>query len=187
LAKELSKGAADERAEAKRLFEYRLQLEGERQLGDLRGVAMAMGGLGRLEWYSEPKDIPSAEKHFRGDLEIAEAIGDVVAQTKMHSLLGACAWERNEVEQSATHYQRSWELAADPIDRCYASVGLLRCYQRQGQDEQFGATARQLLDLLERGQVKLPPDCGTELRDVLRSYEGTSASDAARKLVNWTQ
>ena len=184
LAKELGKGTADERAEAKRLFEYRLRLEEERRLGDLRGVAVAMGGLGRLQWYGEPKDVPGAVKHFRGDLEISEAIGDVVAQAKMHSLLGACAWETNDVEQAATHYQRSWELAADPLDRCYASVGLLRCYQRQGRDEQFEATAKQLLDLLEGRNEKLPPDCETPLRKVLQGCDGPTASDTVRKLRN---
>ena len=93
LAKELSKGTAEERSEAKRLFECRLQLETQRQLGDPRGAAMAVAGLGRLEWFTEPKNVAAAEKHFERNLEISEAIGDVIAQVKMHSLLGACALE----------------------------------------------------------------------------------------------
>ena len=97
LAKELSKGTADERSEAKRLFERRLQLDAERQLGDLRGTAMAVAGLGRLEWYAEPKNVAAAEKHFQRNLEISEAIGDIIAQVKMHSLLGACALEKGDL------------------------------------------------------------------------------------------
>ena len=73
----------------------------ERQLGDLRGVAMALAGLGRLEWYAEPKNVAAAEKHFQRNLEISEAIGDVIAQVKMHSLLGACALEKGDLEQAA--------------------------------------------------------------------------------------
>ena len=94
LAKELGKGTADERSEAKRLFECRLQLDAQRQLDDLRGTAMAVAGLGRLEWYAEPKNVAAAEKHFQRNLEISEAIGDIIAQVKMHSLLGACAWKK---------------------------------------------------------------------------------------------
>ena len=65
LAKELSKGTAEERSEATRLFERRLQLEAQRQLGDPRGVAMALAGLGRLEWYAEAKDVAAAREALR--------------------------------------------------------------------------------------------------------------------------
>ena len=52
LAKELRKGTAEEQVKARALFQRRLQMEKERSLGDLRGVAMALGGLGRLEWFA---------------------------------------------------------------------------------------------------------------------------------------
>ena len=67
---------------------------------------------------------------FAQNLEISEAIGDIIAQVKMHSLLGACALENGDLEQALAHYQRSWELAGDPIDQCFAAIGLLRCHQR---------------------------------------------------------
>jgi len=167
LAKELSKGTDDEQSEAKRLFECRLQWDAQRQLGDLRGTAMAVAGLGRLEWYAEPKDVAAAEKHFERNLEISAAIGDIIAQVKMHSLLGACALERGDLEQALMHYQRSSDMAGDPIDRCFAAVGLLACYQRQNRPDQFAVVAQQLLELLDH--EKIPPDCESQLQAVLKT------------------
>jgi tetratricopeptide (TPR) repeat protein len=185
LAKELSKGTADERSEAKRLFECRLQLDAQRELGDLRGTAMAVAGLGRLEWYAEAKNVATAEKHFERNLEISEAIGDIIAQVKMHSLLGACALENGDSDQALTHYQRSWELAGDSIDRCFAAVGLLRCYQLQNRPDQFEDMAQQLLGLLER--EKIPSDCESQLQAVLKTCPVKSRGEAVRKLWDLAQ
>jgi hypothetical protein len=66
-------------------------------------------------------------------------------------------------------------------------VGLLRCYQRQGQDGQFEGAAKQLLDLLEDMDQTLPPDCETPLREVLNSRGGTSASATVRELLGRIQ
>jgi hypothetical protein len=165
LAKELSKGTVDERSEAKRLFECRLQLDAQRQLGDLRGTAMANAGLGRLA--------------------ISEAIGDIIAEVKMHSLLGACALEKDDLQQALAHYQRSWELAGDLIDRCFAAVGLLRCYQRQNRPDQFEAMARQLLGLLER--EKIPFDCQGPLQAVFTTCPMEFRGETVRRLRDLTQ
>ena len=182
LAEELGKGAAEDWPEAKRLFEFRLQLDQQRQLGDLRGVAMALAGLGRLEWYNEPRDIPSAEKHFQRDLEISEAIGDVVGQVKMHSFLGGCALEKNDLEHAIAHYRQSLELANAPIDQYFAHVGLLRCYQRQNLPDPFEDTAKRLLDLVEREGLSF--DDEDQLRSVLEAIPAASRSDAVQALWN---
>ena len=150
LAEELGKGPAEDWPEAKTAVRVPAAIGPKRQLGDLRGVAITLAGLGRLEWFNEPKDIPSAEKHFQRDLEISEAIGDVVGQVKMHSFLGGCALEKDDLEQAVAHYGRSLELADAPIDQYFASVGLMRCYQRQGGSEPLEATAKRLLELVER-------------------------------------
>ena len=68
----------------------------------------------------------------------------------MHSFLGGCALERDDLEQAVAHYRRSLELADAPIDQYFASVGLLRCYQRQSRPDPFEATVKHLLDLVER-------------------------------------
>ncbi len=170
LAKELRKGTAQEQAEAKLLFQSRLRMEKERNLGDLRGVATALGGLGRLDWFGAPRDLPAAERYFHESLDMAEAINDTIAQVKMHSLLGACAMERGDHQPALAHYLRSWELARDPIDRCFAAIGLLQYYRRQNCPEPFEATARSTLgrlagrqhpsglpEPLEGGARSLPP------------------------------
>ena len=180
LAKELSKGMADERSEAKRLFQCRLEMDAQGKLGDLRGTATAVAGLGRLEWYAEPKNVAAAEKHFAKNLEISEAIGDIIAQVKMHSLLGACALEKDDLEQALRHYQRSWELGGEPIDRCFAAAGLLRCYQRQNRPEPFDGIAQQFLDLLDRENI--PIDCEGQLQAVVKTCPVESRDEAVRKL-----
>ncbi len=183
LAKELGKGTADEQGDAKRLFAYRLQLDAQRQLGDLRGTAMAIAGLGRLEWFGEPKNVAAAENYFQRSLEISEAIGDVSPQVKMHSLLGACALEKAQkcdLEQALAHYQQSWELAGELIDRCFAAIGLLRCYQGQDRPDQFDAIAQQLLDLLHGERI--PADCESQLQAVLEACPAESRGEAVRKL-----
>ncbi len=185
LAKELSKGTAEERSEAKRLFQCRLQLEAQRQLGDLRGVAMAIAGLGRLEWYAEPKNVAAAKKRFEQNLEISEAIGDIIAQVKMHSLLGACALETGDLEAALTHYQRSWELAGDPIDRCFAAAGLLCCHLRQNRPDEFEGVAQQLLGLFDR--EKIPFDCAIQLQAVLKACPLESRSETVKKLWDLAQ
>jgi tetratricopeptide (TPR) repeat protein len=182
LAKELGKGTAQERSEAQRLFECRLQMDPQRQLDDVRGTAMAVAGLGRLEWYAQPKNVAAAEQHFARNLELSEAIGDVIAQVKMHSLLGACALEKGDIEPAATHYRRSWELAGDPLDRVFACVGLLRCYQRQSRGEPFQAMLHELCELLRR--VTLPAECANPLRAVLESCPAESRSKEVEQLLD---
>ena len=103
----------------------------------------------------------------------------------MHSLLGACALENRDHEQALTHYQRSWELAGDPIDRCFAAVGLLRCYQLQNRPDRFESTAQHLLGLLDR--EKIPYDCESQLQAVLKTCPVKSMGEAARKLWDLTQ
>jgi hypothetical protein len=185
LAKELAKGTAAEQDEAARLFEFRLQLDNERQLGDLRGMAMAVAGLGRLQWYHEPKNAAEAERRFRQNLEISEAIGDITAQAKMHSLLGACALEKSSVDEALTHYERSLELAGDLNDRCFAAAGLLRCYQRQQRIDRFEATARRLSEWF--GNDKIPLDCKNQLLAVLTPCRGERGSEAVRQLLACVQ
>ena len=180
LAKELRKGTAEEQGKAKALFQSRLQMEKERSLGDLRGVTMALGGLGRLEWFGAPRNLAAAERYFHESLDMAEAINDVVAQVKMHSLLGACALEKGDLQAALAHYQRSSELAGDPIDRCFAALGLLQCFQRQNCPDQFEAAAQQLLNVLPGGKV--PPDCQGPLQAVLEACPAESRGEAASKL-----
>jgi tetratricopeptide (TPR) repeat protein len=185
LAKELAKGTAEQRDEARRLFECRLQLDAQRQLGDLRGTAMAVAGLGRLAWYGEPRNVARAEEYFTRNLEISEAIGDIMAQVKMHSLLGACALEKGDLDRALTHYRRSWDLAGDPGERYFAAVGLLWCYQRQDRPDRFEGMAQEILDLLNR--EKIPAECESQLQAVLKICCVESRGEAVKTLWGLTQ
>jgi tetratricopeptide (TPR) repeat protein len=166
LAEELSHGSAKDRREAKRLFERRLKLNETHQVGDPRGQAMTHGGLGRLAFFHEPKDIATAVRHFERDLEISEAIGDRVGQVQMHSLLGACALEEDDIERATDHYQRSWQLAKYPINQFFAGVGLISCHARRMQTDEFHKVVRRLLEIAQDG---VPQSCAEDLVAALAS------------------
>ena len=116
LAKELGKSAdAKDREQSRELFEMRLKWETQRRLNDPHGRAMALGGLGRLHWFADPRpaigcpeyparNIDAAEGCFRDALEISEQICDSGAQVKLRSFLGACALEKGQVEDALAHY-----------------------------------------------------------------------------------
>jgi tetratricopeptide (TPR) repeat protein len=184
LAEELSRGNAEERQEAKELFERRLRLSEVHKIGDARGRAMTHGGLGRLAFFYEPRDIATAAFHFQKDLDISEAIGDHQGQIQMHSLLGACDLEDEEVEKALEHYQRSWDLSRAPINRFFAGVGLLACHIRKRQREPLDAVIRQLLDLAHDG---VPEACAEDLVAALSSCPSDLFSAEAEQLLDIAQ
>ena len=155
--------------------------------------AMAVAGLGRLELYGEPRDIGAARSHFQRALELYEAIGNVVGQVKMHSLLGACALETGDLPQALICYQRSWEMAADPIDSYYAAAGLLQCHRRQNQAERFANVVDSLLTLLRRqqdstgGAGEIPAECKQQLQAALTPCSGENGSESICRLLALVQ
>ncbi len=179
LAETLSRGTDEERTEARLLFERRLEINQKHQVGDPRGQAMTHGGLGRLAFYYEPKDLSAAAFHFRKDLEISEAIGDQQGQIQMHSLLGACAVEAGNVEQAIAHYQTSWELSRDPVNQFFAGAGLLNCFRQTGQQEPFQRVASDLLGLAGDG---IPDACAGEIATVLRGCAAEMSTVESERL-----
>ena len=184
LAEQLSRGNAEERQDARELFERRLRLNETHQIGDARGQAMTHGGLGRLAFFHEPKDIATAAFHFQKDLDISEAIGDQQGLIQMHSLLGACAIEDDEMEKALEHYQRSWDLSRAPISRFFAGIGLLTCHCRTRQCVQFDEVIRQLLDLARDG---VPDVCAEDLVAALTSCPSDLFSAEAEQLLEIAQ
>lgn len=184
LAETLSRGNAAERAEAKALFQRRLAISDTHQVGDPRGQAMTHGGLGRLAFYYQPKDIAAAAFHFRKDLEISEAIGDQQGQIQMHSLLGACGLEEDDVEKALFHYHRSWEMSRHATNQLFAGAGLLACYGRTMQEEAFDQLTCRLLELARDG---VPEMCAEELVAALTSCPVEMLDGAAAELLDLTQ
>ncbi len=90
LAEQLSYGDPTEREEARLQFERGLSIRQTHHLGDLPGQARAIGGLGRLAFFSDPPDYARARRYFLDDLAIAEEIGDKAGQSLCHSLLAGC-------------------------------------------------------------------------------------------------
>jgi tetratricopeptide (TPR) repeat protein len=180
LAEELSRGSADDRREAKALFERRLRLNETHGVGDPRGEAMTHGGLGRLAFYYEPRNIRVAKHHFQKDLDIAEAIGDQQGQVQMHSLLGACALEEDHLDLATDHYQRSWELSRGCIDQFFAGVGLLTCHVQKEQPVEFQGVVERLLALADEG---IPDICADDLVAALTACPSSMANFETKRLL----
>lgn len=184
LGMELSRGAGDEQQEAKRLFQRRLALIDEHKIGDLRGQAMTHGGLGRLAFYADPPDIAEARLHFEKDLELSKAIDDQQGQIQMHSLLGACALSEDDVPSALNHYEQSWQLAHNAINRFFAGAGLLSCFIRSENRERFGATVEEL-QLLAKDEG-IPSMCVEEVAKSLgncpEDWIGAAVADLKRMM-----
>jgi hypothetical protein len=184
LAEDLSRGSAEDRREARELFERRLHLNETHQVGDPRGQAMTHGGLGRLAFFHEPRDLATAVYHFQKDLEISEAIGDQQGLIQMHSLLGACALEEDDVAQALHHYERSWELSQHATSQFFAGTGLIACYGRTGDRRSFEQVVDRLLALADDG---VPSGCAEDLAAALTACPPEWLENGADRLLAKTR
>jgi hypothetical protein len=156
LANLLSDGESDpeEREEARDLYERRIELNETHKLGDLQGLAMSHGGLGRL-LLTHPKadadeaDVEVAKKHFKEDLQLAKEIGDVSGQAQMHSHLGKCALRLSNNDEARDQYEMSLEKVSAWKSECFALVGLLITCARQEDVEGLIAYGRQLAETIQ--------------------------------------
>ncbi len=183
LAKELSK-SKETLKQAKGLFQQRRKWEFQRQLNDPHGYAMALGGLGRLKWFASShnaKTLAAAKCYFAESLKISEQICDRVAQVKLHSFLGGCFLETDGAAEALAHYKDSAKLGGDRVDQWFSGIGLLRCYAKLGQDEEFETEAGKLQQLLNDEGV--PADCRDLLRDALQGRSGPRRSAAVEALL----
>jgi len=155
LANLLSDGESDaeEREEAQSLHERRIELNETHKLGDLQGLAMSHGGLGRLLVHPkadvERSDVEAAKKHFEEDLRLAEEIGDVGGQVHMHSELGGCALKLSDDAEARRQYELSLEKANAWASECFALAGLLITCARQEDTEGVTTYGRQLTETIQ--------------------------------------
>lgn len=157
LANLLSDGESDpqERQKARHLYERRIELNESQKLGDLQGLAMSHGGLGRVLTHPdavvERSDVEAAKKHFEEDLRLAKEIGDVSGQAQMHSHLGECALRLSNNGGARDQYEMSLEKASAWIPECFALVGLLITCARQEDSEGVTTYGRQLAKTIQWG------------------------------------
>jgi hypothetical protein len=84
----------------------------------------------------------------------------------MHSLLGACALQEDDVPTALQHYRLSWDLARDAISQIFAAAGLLRCFTRTGDRPAFDEIVERLLQLTSDG---VPEACAEDLVQALNA------------------
>jgi tetratricopeptide (TPR) repeat protein len=190
LAELLSYGNEEDKSRARELFELSIQLKSREDIRDLNGLAAAHGGLGRLYFFRDDPDLALARKHFEEDLRYSERIGSLAGQTKMHSLLAACAGNESlqdhekEFERALEHYQASYRLAEEEFDKFFALAGLVECYASLGQHDQAAQHGQLLVELIQSRMTRLsaeerntnplaavPNHCLDSIRKALRQCE----------------
>jgi len=176
-----------ERIRARDLYERRIEINERHKLGDLQGLAMSHGGLGRLFLYNM-SDPDAATEHFEKDLQLAEELGDLGGQVQMHSHLGECALALGNLEEARNQYEQSLEKADGWVSQCFALVGLiitcarnedLEALEKHGSrladtsnwDNLFGGPADRIEDTLEETEsVDEELDWIREVRKQLQNW-----------------
>ena len=150
----------------RRCYEESINLKQKPEISDTPGLAMSYGGLGRLELFVEPTNVAKAGEYLELDLEYSEQTGDIAGQTIMHSLIGYCQLLEDNVTEAQKRYERSLELASNPIARFHALHGLVRALARNPRNEELQGRALELGELMEK--ESLPENLRDILADTLR-------------------
>lgn len=87
LAGQLSKGDENDRIEAIKLYHKSLDIKESQDVKDIKGIAMAHGGLGFFYFFGQPQDLKNARIHFQKDLDLATQISGEIGMSKMNSML----------------------------------------------------------------------------------------------------
>jgi tetratricopeptide (TPR) repeat protein len=141
---------------AKGHFEESIRIKGLKEINDTPGLARSHGGLGRLELFVPPVNPDLALEHFEKDLQLSEQIGDMLGQTKMHSLIGKCHLLKGDPEPARASYQRSLEMSELETDKVFSLLGLLEVFDN-GPDEPWGREKIEEMHAILRQTDFIPP------------------------------
>lgn len=190
LGEQLAQKATYDFDEARNWFHRSVALKKELKPQDKPGLARAYGGLGRLylfaareqEQEERERMLNLAQEFFQEDIELCKDYGDIGGECQMHSHLGECSLLLECYDEAALSYERSLELAQNPISQGFALIGLMRSRDALGEAEAASETAEKICELaLEHD---LPPFLRPTLLEVLDlptvHPEGIASWDEAR-------
>lgn len=162
--------------EAEKLF--RMSIEIKSAGGDMKGLAISYGGLGRLNLrlaisydgsgglILNGEKIEKAKEYFRQDLDISRKIGDRPSQSMMNSLLGMCALLENSYPAARMFYAEALELAGNSqSNEAFARIGLIRSLNGMKDFIERDREAGILLEYVHA--VTLSADINKELKTLL--------------------
>lgn len=175
LAEQLSQRATYDFMSARQWFHRSIDLKRSLKPEDKPGLARAYGGLGRLHLFyadaqegSSAKDyVERAQGYFEQDLAMCQDYGDVAGECQMQSHLGDCALRQGRVADAVEHYVASVRLAATPINKAFALIGLLKAQLKSDDlDGRAGVVAQIVTHYEQKG---FPGFLERELYGVLQS------------------
>ena len=123
-------------ARAEKCFRDSLEIKESPNAFDRPGQAISYGALGNL-YHFVHKDLEKAIGFYEKDLELSVEISDVIGQTKMHSLIAGCLEGLGRFTEAADEYSESMRICGEngsPIDRFFASAGLMLCAAKGGME-----------------------------------------------------
>lgn len=138
---------------ARQWFHRSIDIKKSLKPEDKPGLARAYGGLGRLHlFFSESQEgsgaldsVERARSYFEEDLALCQDYGDVAGECQMRSHLGDCALRQGHPLEAISHYEDSVRLAATPMNKAFALLGLLKAQDRAASREGATAVAAQII------------------------------------------
>ena len=103
------------------LLEERIKLNEEKNLGDMLGMAMTYGALGRY-YHFNTDEVETARKNFQADLDIAIEINDIEGQSQMYSFLGECDERENKNKEALENFESAIKCAEQMDDSGFRNI-----------------------------------------------------------------
>ena len=95
---------------------HSLELKESQDIKDLAGMARTHGGLGRLAYFSSPRESESAKKHFAEDLKISIEINDQRGISQMNSFLSQLDLAEKDTTSALTRSINILTINNNPFD-----------------------------------------------------------------------
>ena len=144
------------------LLEERIQLNEQKNLGDMFGMALTYGAIGRHYLYNAD-EIETARKNFQADLDITIELNDIEGQSLMYSFLGQCDEKEKKYQNALENFQSAIRYAEQMDESGFRNIlfpcrsGINICAKISEIDtaESLGV---KIHETLEKFQSKLSPE-----------------------------
>jgi hypothetical protein len=143
------------------LLEKRIELNKKKNLGDMLGMAMTYGSIGRYYLYNT-LNVGKARESFKSDFDITIELNDIEGQSQMFSLLGECDVKENKNKEALVNFENAFQCAQKMDDSgfinklfpCTSAINLCVHMQDDSKAEVFGL---RLFQTLQQFQSRLKP------------------------------
>ena len=139
----------------------RIELNKKKNLGDMPGIAMTYGAIGRYYLYNT-LNVEKARESFKSDFDITIELNDIEGQSQMFSLLGECDIKEDKNKEALENFENAFQCAQKMDDSgflnklfpCKSAINLCAHIKNNSKAEIFGL---RLFKTLQQFQFRLKP------------------------------